>query len=563
MKLIPENINEAIKHLSLKTKEEIGDAIIPPSPSSEIQRVITPPTSTSPPKTTSPKGTIYRIITTIDSTIQLDEVSLPSDKSDKKQKLEDRIGVEHPLIRINDYILGTPEILNFEIDCTGFLPRIMLQAAFFTQTFISREMPKDGDIISVVLRNKSDTIKIVRVDFVITSALPLANSTNIKAPIEMTFFGELFIPGLKSQKNDFSTLGTSMDALIDFCNYTGLGFATNEDDTQDKQIWLKANIAGDIYVNNVTNRAWRDGESFYQCWIDLYYNLNFVNINKQLMSTENEVDIAVLIHNIDLDYTKGIQSDQEQTIVTPKVFSNFIAYRTSSFYINTWKPINQASTITFQIGTKMNCEMFEHNKNLYEDSTSQKYWAISIEPTYDKNKLNKTILLRGRAEYKADPKNTDLQRANYIYRELYEKMPWLGVQYTISNPDDDNLQWDGNHHKNYQRARVQNLINNKELDKLNLEIEINGTNFNIMRGDKMPVALIRKDAAENAQINPANPTLTALDLFYSGWFLVKGFTLKWNLAYSESIMSNFSQTFVLTRREWPTPISVNPIEIKS
>ena len=424
-------------------------------------------------------------------------------------------------------------------------------------------MPKDGDIISIAIRNKSDALKILRDDFVITAVMPLANTTNIKAPIEMTFFGELFIPGLKSQKNDFSINGTSMEALMDFCKRTGLGFVSNEDNTEDKQIWLKANIAGDIYVNNVTNRAWRDSQSFYQCWIDLYYNLNFININKQLMSAENEVDIAALVHNLDKDYIKGANTEQEKTVAIPKVFSNYISFRTTPFYINTWKPVNLSSTITFQLGTKMTCEMFEHNSNLYADPTSKKYWAITIEPTYDKEKVKKYILLRGRATYNKDTEKKDLERANYTYTELYEKFPWLGIQYTISNPDDDNKQWDGNHHRNYQRARVQNLINNKELDKLNLEIDVNGTNFNIIRGDKMPVALIRKDPVESMTIDSTFKSIDALDLFYSGWYLVKGFTLKWNQEYRESIMSNFSQNFVLTRREWPTPIAIEPIKTKS
>ena len=531
---------------------------------SDLKRVISPQyNSTFPDMGSQPKGTVYRILQTIKPTIMLDEISLPGEESSKKNKLEDRASLEYPLIRINDYILSNSEIQSMEIDCTDYLPKIMLIASFFTQTFISREMPKDGDIISVAIRNKSDALKIIRCDFVITSVAAMPNTTNIKAPAEMTFFGELFIPGLRSQRQDFATLGTSMDTIIDLCQRIGLGFATNESMTDDKQIWLKANIAGDIFVRDVTNRAWRDNQSFYQCWIDLYYNLNFVNINKQLLSAENEVDIAALMHNLDTDYTKGTDSKQEKTVAIPKVFSNYISFRTTSFYINTWKPVNISSTITFQVGTKMYCEMFEHNNNLYSNPNSQKYWSIPIEPAYDKDKVKKYILLRGRATYNKDPEKHDLERANYTYVDLYQKYPWLGIQYTITNPDDDNKQWDGNHHKNYQRARVQNLINNKELDKLNLEIEVKGTNFNIIRGDKMPVALIRKDPAESMQIDPKFKSLDALDLFYSGWYLVKGFTLRWDTAYRESIMSNFSQTFVLTRREWPTPIAVDPIKMTS
>ena len=43
----------------------------------------------------------------------------------------------------------------------------------------------------------------------------------------------------------------------------------------------------------------------------------------------------------------------------------------------------------------------------------------------------------------------------------------------------------------------QYIFDNKELDKLNVVIEVTGNNFNIIRGDKTPIALIRTDAVDN------------------------------------------------------------------
>jgi len=520
----------------------------------------TPSNSKAPKPTSEKQGTTYRNFVVFEKTIELDELSIPGKDSQGAQKPEDVISIEFPLIKINEYIFSRDEIRSVTIDCTEFLPKITLNIGLISQLFLAKEMPKDGDIISLAIRGRTDALKIIRNDYVIIGVHTLPNLTEQKGPVGMTFYGELFVPGLKSQINDFSFKGTTLEALKDFAKRYGLGFATNEDDTDDKQIWLKANIAGDIYINQLTERAWRNDQSFYQCWIDLYYNLNFININKQMLSSESEVDIAALASNIDSNTNYKPDTAPEKTIVTVKVFSNLPTFRTSSFFINSWRPINRASAITFQIGTKMTCEMFEHNKNLYENSEKQKYWAVPVEPTYDLAKLDKMIVLRGRASYVTDKKNSELKRANYPYVNLYEKFPWLGVQYTISNSNDDNLQWDGNHHRNYQVAKVKNLINNKELDKLNLHIEVNGTNFNVIRGDKIPVALIRTDAIDNYKINPNSNFADALDLFYSGWYLVKGFILSWSSRNEDSIMSNFLQEFILTRREWPPPIPIEPIK---
>jgi hypothetical protein len=522
------------------------------------------PTTSNVEKSLENKDTTNRILLVFEKTIQLDELSMVDNKRQDSQKKEDVISIEYPLIRINDYILNRAEIRNFTIDCTEFLPKVTLNALFLDHLFIAKEMPKDGDIISVMIRSKNNILKNIRNDYVITSVYVAPNLTGFKNAVEMTFYGELFIPGLKSQKNDFSFKGTSLEAAKDFAQKFGLGFASNEDNTNDKQIWLKANISGDIYINNIIERAWRDKKSFYNCWIDLYYNLNFVNLDKQLMSSETETDIATVISNIDKNWTYGSNVEEKNAVPTIKLFSNWLNFRTSSFYINSWRPINRSSQITFKIGTKMTCEMFEHNKNIYENVKTDKnknYWAVTVEPTYDENKANKTILLRGRTPFDASTNKTDLARANYSYIDLYEKYPWLGIQYTISNPDEDNSRWDGNHHQNYQVARVQNLINNKELDKLNLHVEVNGNNFNIIRGDKMPVILIRFDAIDNKKIHPESKyTGDMLDLFYSGWYLVKGFIVNWKNSEKGSLMSDFIQEFILTRREWPTPVPIEPVK---
>jgi hypothetical protein len=58
-------------------------------------------------------------------------------------------------------------------------------------------------------------------------------------------------------------------------------------------------------------------------------------------------------------------------------------------------------------------------------------------------------------------------------------------------------------------------------------------------------------------VSPESGDLDILEQFYSGWFYVSGFIIKYSQANGESIMSNFTQDFVLTRREWPPPIAVD------
>jgi len=423
-------------------------------------------------------------------------------------------------------------------------------------------MPKDGDIISIAIRNKSDLLKSIRNDYVITRVLSAANSVFKQRGTQLTFMGVLFIPGLMSSKGKFSYNGTSLETLREYAKWLKVGFATNEDNTDDKQIYIYTKYGNNDseFPTNIAATAYKDDISFYNVWIDMYYNLNFVNINKQLMAAENEVDIGAWLNNIDKDFTFGENIEQSKTVEIAKVLSNYKTYKATSFFINSWRPNNRSSSVTFDIGTKTWCQLFEHNNLLYSDEEKEKFWNIEMEPTYDPEKVDKMILLRGRATQDASLRGTDLAKANYEYVDIYARYPWMGIQYTISNPEQNNTEWDGNHHKNYYRARVQNIINNKELDKLELEVEVTGMNLNIIKADKIPIVLVKTDPVENLMINKEAEMHDMLDRFYSGWFIVKGFSIEYTKQNFDSIVSNFSQTFTLARREWPAPMPVDPVE---
>lgn len=503
----------------------------------------------------SDKSRLYRYFK---STIQLDELSLPTSSTDESQRFENLSGVQYPIIKINDYIIALNEIDDFSIDSTKLLPSITLRCTFTHQIFMSKEMPKDGDIISVAIVNKSDMLNILRNDYVITNVMSSSTDPSGKGQYTLSFFGILFVPGLSSAKLNLSYEGTSFDAMKDCASALGLGFVTNENNTDDRQVWLSGRNKLYEYIDKTIKRSWKDEKSFFNVWIDVYYNLNFVNVNKQLMSSESSVDSAVWLNAIDHEYTFGNKINKASETEIPKVFSNYMNYRTSSFYITSWRALNKSTAITFDIGTRSNGQMFEHNNKLYAEENSKKYWSLDMSPIYDESKVKNHIIFRGRSN-RDNTDDTMFKQANYSYVDLYESRPWMGIQYTITNPSDDNLQWDGNHHKNYLRAGVQNIINNKELDKLTVSIDVNGTNANVIRGDKIPVALIKTDRLENMLVDKRTAGHDIIDLFYSGWYYVKGFSISWNRDKSKSLSSNFTQTFILSRREWPTPIPVDPI----
>jgi len=554
---VPEPIQVAeMPDDELDEELEIEDTIeeIPPEPYQ-----YKPPVRPAPPPEKPKEPELNEQIRQLsESEIVLDEMSIKqTDGTDNttKHKIEDALSIEYPFISINGYVFKREEILSLEIDSTKKLPEITYSCQFSDEQFFTKFMPKDGDILSVMIRSKSGLLKSIRNDYVITGVIPVKKNNKGNNVLSLTLFGELFIPGLDSFQGTKAYKNTTFNVFKQIAKDLALGFSTNETETDDYQIWYKTNTPRE-FMNETIKNSWKDENSFYDWWIDIYYNLNFINVQIQLLKSEDKIDEAALIHNIHKESWHG--NDDETTKATVKVFSNYYSFKNTSFFIGSWRPINRSSKLTFDYGTTLTTSFFEHNSNLYKND-EQKHWPIDIAPAYDEDKLKNHILLRGRATFNQDEQKDELAKANYNYNEIYKKNTWTGIQYTISNSDEDHENWNGNHHKNYKRAEANNLINKVELEKLILELNVNGLNLNVIRGDKMPIALIKNDIAEAMMITEDADSANILDNFYSGWFYIKGLKIKYSFFDNEEYTNNFSQNFIITRREWPVP---EPIQLE-
>jgi len=101
----------------------------------------------------SQKGVKYRIYNLFKTTIVLDELSLPKNQTSDSKKMEDLASLQYPLIKINNYFISEFELDYMSIKSNNFLPTITLQVTFTNNKFMDRELPKDGDIISIAIRN--------------------------------------------------------------------------------------------------------------------------------------------------------------------------------------------------------------------------------------------------------------------------------------------------------------------------------------------------------------------------------------------------------------------------
>ena len=121
------------------------------------------------------------------------------------------VGNDYPIIRINDMVLGKDDIQSMLISSKGFLPTIELSLKFANTALISKNMPKDGDMISVFIRTNTSAINYLRNDFIVNHVD--SNISSKSANNTVFLRGELFIEGFTSNNNTFGIIGTSKDVM--------------------------------------------------------------------------------------------------------------------------------------------------------------------------------------------------------------------------------------------------------------------------------------------------------------------------------------------------------------
>lgn len=466
---------------------------------------------------------------------------------------QNELGIQYPFLTINNYFFDAREIDYFTIDATGFLPQVtFIFTLNKTDAFKSQGYPKDGDILSVFLRAKSDAFKPIRNDYIIKNVSSGEGGQENRGGTTV-ISGELFIPHIKDQLIKSYT-GSSFKVLNLIAEELKMGFATNETSTNDSQSWLCAGSTWEEYIQHIVAASWKNDNSFYKCYIDVYYHLNFINVNNQLEG-QGQLAAGILDVTVAQDFYSNLVGEIEQAqSKAPKFLTNLDNLSGTNMFIRGYKTKNQSSKIHEQHGYKYNVQFF--------DMKSLKYWNIFVDPKTSDGAEKKKIILKGRTLPKEEGKKDGLSASAETYWKTQNRYVWKGIQST-------------NVHDKYTFAIAHNERNLLELKKLYLEVNVDRWNPNIYNSERIPLILTSSidEAKTNLDATGKDKTavdqdqgagaFTVLDQFYSGYYMVNGTTFTYNRngpvktegeGAGEYNGPAFYQTFVMTRREWPTPI---------
>ncbi len=379
---------------------------------------------------------------------------------------------------------------NIKLTNSKFLPEIEMLCKDDIGILMDSLFPLDYDtILSIFVKSTSEETLPIRMDFKIIEFNPIKTSVDSTDKI-FIIKGILNVEKLHYTTFEVFPQKTSYNLLDDLTKTLKLGFATNISNTNDNMSWINP---ADTYLNfiqNVTKRSYISDDSFVWSFIDFYYNLNFVDIEKELY-----------------DKPKNIQSLNSTTI-------------------NTTDEESEDDWVELYLSTSDN--LGATNKYISKYNLNNKSLKSNLESGYQYstrwfNKSENTIEHVLTRENKTENKNL----TQLITEEPISDMNWGGS--FLGKVDEDNV------HKNYHLALTINEFNISKLHKVVMTVTLQTTNFEVRRFQNIAVDFV--------DINLLNDATADIKEKLSGYWFVTG------IDYSFSKNIGATQEVTMVRRD--------------
>jgi hypothetical protein len=407
------------------------------------------------------------ILTVIEPTIVLDELAIPDFESGSDnqvgggdapmQQKGSKFSTMVPLIRINQYEIQGDRLEMFQLNCTEFYPTCKFSFVDRDGMFTARHYPKDGDIIQLYIRSQGEetTFKPIRIDFTVEEIKPLGGGGSTDEASKLMVNGRMHVPNLFTEKVQFQD-NTSWNALLSMAEELQLGYASNIEDTDDQQIWTNPYDTSIKFMQDIIANSYLNDDSFFTAYIDPYYYLSMVDVNK-MFDQEDALETVQTFSQNAID-TLGIGDAEESEYPSPYFLSNVAQYQGTANYISKYQQVNRSGEISKNNGYKRYTQ--------YWDLEQKKFISEFVDPivgdTPGMVPATKGRLVQGEVE---GPRNDQV------------KYKYLGTQ-------GDNV------HANFQYASILNFQNLQEVEKFGMVVELDTVNPAIARYTRIAIQIV-------------------------------------------------------------------------
>lgn len=373
----------------------------------------------------------------------------PANESEREE-IAESLGVL-PFLWYNSYQIDYIDIQFLELSISNGLPT--LKTTFF-DTFGKMKdegFPLDDTRVSLFLNPRSQVLKPIHLDFKIVNFSVSGNSYTITGLINVP---NLYIKNYKSISKK-----TSFGALQEIAKDCRLGFNSNIDDTNDMMTWINTGDRNLEFIENISEVSYKSDETFLISYIDYYYNLNYVDLEKEL---NRDLRQELGIGNVGLEEILKVDNKEQ---VRSLVLTNDASQKEGNNYFASYRIINNSTLVSLREGYYTTVK--------YYDQIAKDFLIFDVDSITTKG--NSKIILKGAPQDDQFFKDN----SNLIY---------------TGKMDSDNT------HKNYNYSYVQNIRNIVDLEKIVLEITMTAPNYNLYRFQKTLVLISNQTPTPSADM---------------------------------------------------------------
>ena len=420
------------------------------------------------------------------------------------------IGTLKPFVLVNSYQFGPADIQSFSLECGGIVPKCTITVLDKKNAFQVESYPRDGDFFTILLNSKhQETFKSIHMDFDI---IEIETTPEVEGvPPTITMEGIAKIPRLYAEDCQLLDADSSLNHLELVARDLELGLSTNVDTTDDSQPRLQSYITFADFIKDIVEDSYISDDAFTKYYIDQYYYLTYVNINKIFNAPNPKLD---------------------------EVMSVLTSFAASML-------INNSSQISLAAGYARNIQVYDNNSE-----PGERLQEFKVEALVSENLPDIEAPLKGN------------EKDNRYETQVKHK--YMGRQ----NAGEDGL---GNCHPNAAFSKLHNKQNQMETEKMKVKMTLSSFNPSIYKFSKIPVIMYHYDGqrAEASRhgdykreeagfkdqpfsagkAEDANDAQQVMDRFISGHYIIE------NIDYIiEGPEAELRQVVTLIRREWPTRI---------
>lgn len=425
--------------------------------------------------------------------LKLDDVLIDSVGNDYNYAAEKlKIMKEVPQIYYYGQELPMQYVKKLKIESRDYLPTLHIIYDDVYNILHDIGMPGDNGKVVVILPSKSDNLSDIFLEFKIISFKTKGIVDNHNKQIEIS--GILNVENILIKNFESFKDKTSFEVCKELAEEIGLGLMSNVTASNDRMTWLNTGMNRYKFLSNeVIKKAWIGESSFVWSFIDFYYNINYVDVEKAL--------------NEDINNIKWIakKDDTEDSIVIPPNLTNDMSMKDTNIFFAGEKVINNSTETSILRGYLRDISYYDVDGNWSEKAGSYKEYTLDTITTQDKNNV---VYLKG------EPGDVTFYNNNRTYH-------YLGKIDTA------------NMHPDYLWAEMQNRENVLDLQKISMNITIPRPNFNIRRFEKVNLTFVN---------NNVNATERTRNFKLNGEWLITGISFIWS-------GKNYYQNLTIVKRE--------------